>query len=41
MYSLEVNHPEATHYALTGHRENPAMQFPSVGSIIAKEIGDP
>ena len=39
MYSLEVNHPEATHYALTGHRENPAMQFPSVGSIIAKEMG--
>ena len=39
MRTLEVNHPEATHYAVTGHRENPAMQFPSIGSIIAKEMG--
>ncbi|MBM3800854.1 MAG: DUF1501 domain-containing protein [Acidimicrobiia bacterium] len=39
MHTEEIDHPEATHYAITGHRPNPAMQFPSVGSIIAKELG--
>lgn len=34
----EVNHPQATQYALTGHRPNPAMRFPSFGSIVTKEL---
>jgi hypothetical protein len=39
MRTEELDHPEGTHYAITGHRINPAMQFPSLGSIIAKERG--
>jgi hypothetical protein len=39
MHTEEIDHPEATHYAMTGHKPNPAMQFPSIGSIIAKEMG--
>jgi uncharacterized protein (DUF1501 family) len=39
MHSEELDHPEATHYAITGHRPNPAMQFPSVGAILSKEMG--
>ena len=39
MHTLENNHPQGTHYALTGHRPNPAATFPSLGSIIAKEMG--
>jgi hypothetical protein len=39
MHTEELDHPEATHYAITGHRPNPAMQFPSVGSILSKEMG--
>ncbi|MSO23071.1 MAG: DUF1501 domain-containing protein [Acidobacteria bacterium] len=39
MHTEEIDHPEATHYAITGHRPNPAMQFPSIGSIVAKELG--
>lgn len=39
MHSLENNHPQGTHYALTGHQPNPAATFPSLGSIIAKEMG--
>ncbi len=39
MHTEEIDHPEATHYAITGHRPNPAMQFPSLGSIMAKELG--
>lgn len=35
----ENNHPQATYYALTGHRPTAAMQFPSLGSIITKEMG--
>ena len=27
------------YYAMTGHRPNPAMQFPSLGSIVSKEVG--
>jgi len=38
MHSEEIDHPEATHYAITGHRQNPAMAFPSLGSIITKEM---
>ena len=39
MHGEEDNHPEATNYALTGHRPNPAMKFPSVGAIVTKELG--
>ena len=39
IHTEEDNHPQGTYYALTGHRPNPAMQFPSFGSIIAKEMG--
>ena len=39
MHTEEIDHPEGHHYALTGHRPNLAMQFPSLGSIIAKEMG--
>ena len=39
MHTEEDNHPQGTYYALTGHRPNPAMQFPSFGSIISKEMG--
>ena len=39
MHTEEIDHPEAAHYAITGHRPNPAMQFPSLGSIMAKELG--
>ena len=35
----ENNHGEGTHYALTGHRPTAAMQFPSLGAIITKEMG--
>lgn len=38
MHTEEANHPPATHYALTGHRPNLAMKFPSLGSIISKEM---
>jgi uncharacterized protein (DUF1501 family) len=39
MHTRGTDHPQATHYAITGHEVNPAMQFPSVGSIITKEMG--
>ena len=39
MHTLDNNHPQATHYAATGHQINPAMRFPSLGSIIAREMG--
>ena len=39
MYTEENNHPQATYYALTGHRPNPAMEFPSFGAVITKERG--
>ena len=39
LHTLENNHPQATHYAATGHLPNPAMRFPSLGSIVAKELG--
>ena len=35
----ENNHGTGHHYALTGHRPNPAMKFPSLGSIVVKELG--
>ncbi len=39
MHTRGTDHPQATHYAITGHEINPAMQFPSVGSIVTKEMG--
>lgn len=39
MFTEENNHPQATYYAFTGHRPNPAMEFPSFASVIAKEMG--
>ena len=39
MHTRGTDHPQATHYAMTGHEVNPAMQFPSLGSIITKEMG--
>jgi len=39
MHTRGNDHPQATHYVITGHEINPAMQFPSVGSIITKELG--
>ncbi len=39
MHTRGNDHPQATHYVITGHEVNPAMQFPSVGSIITKEMG--
>ena len=39
MHTRGNDHPQATHYAITGHEVNPAMQFPSLGSIITKETG--
>src|SRR5262245_42892210 len=37
--SFGDDHPQAVHYAATGHIHNPAMQFPSFGAIVAKELG--
>ena len=39
MHTRGTDHPQATHYAITGHEVNPAMTFPSLGSIITKELG--
>ena len=39
MRSFGDDHPQAVHYAATGHLHNPAMQFPSLGSIVGKELG--
>ncbi len=39
MHTEEFNHAEGTYYVMTGHRPNPAMHFPSFGSVITKEIG--
>src|SRR5262249_51278698 len=39
MKTQERNHPQATVETMTGHRQNPALKFPSFGSIVAKELG--
>lgn len=39
MKSDERNHPQGTIQTLTGHRPNPALKFPSFGSIVSKERG--
>ena len=33
------NHDTGSHYLLTGRRPTPVIQFPSLGSIVAKETG--
>ena len=38
MHTRGNDHPQATHYVITGHDINPAMQFPSLGSIVTKEL---
>src|SRR5437868_13545115 len=38
MHTRGTDHPQATHYAITGHEINPAMQFPSLRSIITKYL---
>jgi hypothetical protein len=39
MHTRGNDHPQGTHYAITGHEPNPAMQFPSIGAIISRETG--
>jgi len=39
MHTKGDDHPQGTHYAITAHEINAAMNFPSLGSIIAKEAG--
>ena len=39
MHHKEVDHSNGKHYNMTGHRPTPAMKFPSVGSIVSKEMG--
>ncbi len=38
MHTEENNHGLAHHYAMTGHRPNPAMNFPSLGSMVSREL---
>ena len=38
MHTRGNDHPQATHYCVTGHEINPAMQFPSLGSIVSREL---
>ena len=38
MYTEEIDHQQATYYAITGHRPNSALESPSLGSIIAREL---
>jgi hypothetical protein len=33
------NHDTGSHYLLTGHRPTPAIAYPSIGSVIARETG--
>ena len=39
MHSITNNHMDGHSYALTGHEVSPVMDFPSIGSIINKELG--
>ena len=39
LHTEESDHTPAIHYAATAHRPNAAMRFPSLGSIISKEMG--
>ncbi len=33
------NHDTGTRYLLTGHRPTPALEYPSIGSLVARETG--
>jgi hypothetical protein len=37
--SPEGNHDRASHYMLTGYRPTPALVYPAMGSVLAREIG--
>jgi hypothetical protein len=37
--SPEGNHDRASHYMLTGYRPTPALVYPALGSVVAKEVG--
>src|SRR5215471_18135666 len=39
MSSKEGDHGQATHMMLTGYREQEAVRYPELGSIISKELG--
>ena len=39
MHTEENNHLQGLHYAITGHRPNPVMKYPSFGSIVGRELG--
>lgn len=41
MSSKEGDHGQATHMMLTGYREQEAVRYPELGSIISKELGKP
>src|SRR5579863_789507 len=39
MKTDERNHPQSAIQVFTGHRPNPTLKAPSIGSIVAKELG--
>jgi hypothetical protein len=39
MRSKEINHERAINYLLTGYLPLPTIEFPSIGSVISKELG--
>jgi uncharacterized protein DUF1501 len=41
MNGKEGQHPRATFFMHTGYLPSPALKYPTFGSIVAKEIGDP
>src|SRR5204863_8447902 len=41
MNGKEGQHPRATFLMHTGYLPSPAVKYPTFGSIVAKEIGDP
>ena len=40
LHTEENNHGFGHHYVMTGHKPNPAMKFPSLGSIVVRELGE-
>src|SRR6187549_1520828 len=41
MSTKEGDHGRATYYLRTGNLPQGALQFPTLGSLISKELGDP
>ena len=41
MHTEENNHLQGLHYAITGHRPNPVMKYPSFGSIVGPGAEQP